>query len=49
MIEMHAANYISGLYYKHFTIVIYFRNDSGLHNKTTILANLDLAWSINYD
>jgi hypothetical protein len=39
----------SGLYYKSFTIVIYNRNDNGLFYKTTILANLALARSVNYD
>ncbi len=47
---------ISGLYYKIFTIIIYDRNDNGLYyktmiiaNLTTIIANLALAKSINYD
>ncbi len=39
----------SGLYYKSFTIVIYDRNDNGLYYKTTIVANLALARSVNYD
>jgi hypothetical protein len=38
-----------GLYYKCFTIVIYDHNDNGLYYKTTILANLALAKSVNYD
>jgi hypothetical protein len=38
-----------GLYYKSFTIVIYDRNDNGLYYKTTIIANLALARSVNYD
>jgi hypothetical protein len=48
--------YSCGLYYKIFTIVIYNRNDNGLYYKTTIVANLTtivanlaLARSINYD
>ncbi len=47
---------ISGQYYKSFTIVIYDRNDNGLYykttivaNLTTIIANLALARSVNYD
>jgi hypothetical protein len=39
----------SGLYYKSFTIVIYNRNDNGLYYKTTIVANLALARSVNYN
>ncbi len=39
-----------GLYYKCFTFVIYRRNDSGLlWFKTTILTNLAIASSVNYD
>jgi hypothetical protein len=38
-----------GLYYKSFAIVIYDRNDNGLYYKTTIIANLALARSVNYD
>ncbi len=47
------------MYYKSFTIIIYNRNDitiviydlnySGLYYKTTIVTNLALARSINYD
>ncbi len=33
----------SGLYYKHFTIVIYDRNDSGQHYKTAITAKASLS------
>ncbi len=46
----------NGQYYKSFTIVIYNRNDNGLYyktmivaNLTTIVANLALARSVNYD
>jgi hypothetical protein len=46
----------SGLYYKSFMIIIYDPNDNGLYlktmivaNLTTIIANLTLAWSVNYD
>jgi hypothetical protein len=46
----------SGLYYKSFTIVIYNHNDNGLYYKTTIIANLTtivanlaLARSVNYN
>ncbi len=38
-----------GLYYKSFTILTYNRNDSSLYYKTTILANLALDRSVNYD
>ncbi len=38
-----------GLYYKSFTIVIYYHNDNGLYYKTTIVANLALARSVNYN
>ncbi len=38
-----------GLYYKSFSIVTYNRNDSSLYYKTTILANLTLARSVNHD
>ncbi len=41
--------YTSGLSYKSFMIIIYDRNDNGLYYKTTIVANLALARSINYD
>ncbi len=44
------------LYYKSFTIIIYDRNDNGLYyitfilaNLTTIIGNLALAMSVNYD
>ncbi len=37
------------MYYKSFTIIIYDRNDNGLYYKTTIVANLALARSVNYD
>ncbi len=37
------------MYYKHFTIVIYDRNDSGLYYKTTILADLALVRIVNND
>ncbi len=47
------------MYYKSFTTIIYNRNDStiviydlndsGLYYKTTIVTNLALAKSINYD
>jgi hypothetical protein len=40
---------ISGLYYNSFTIVIYDSNDNGLNYKTTNVANLVLARSVNYD
>jgi hypothetical protein len=36
-----------GLYYKSFTIVIYYCNDSGLYFKTTIRINLALSRSVN--
>ncbi len=39
----------SGLYCKSFTIIIYDHNDNGLYYKTTIVANLTLARSINYN
>jgi hypothetical protein len=39
----------SGLYYKRFMIVINDRNDCGQYYKTTILTNLALARSINYN
>jgi hypothetical protein len=46
----------SGLYYKNFTIVIYDHNGNGLYyktmivaNLTTIVANLALSRSVNYD
>ncbi len=44
----------SGRYYKSFTIVmsaivIYDHNDSGLYYKATIVTNLALARSVNYD
>jgi len=46
----------SGLYYKSFTIVIHNCNDNGLYHKTTnianlttIVVNLALARSVNYD
>ncbi len=42
------ANKTSGLYYKSFMIIIYNRNDNGRYYKTTILANLALAESVNY-
>jgi len=42
-------SYISSLYCKSFTIVICDRNDSGLWYKTTLLENLALAESVNYD
>jgi hypothetical protein len=38
-----------GLYYKSFTIVIYYCNDSGLYYKTMILANQALSRSVNYE
>jgi hypothetical protein len=37
------------LHYKYFTIVICDFNDRGLYYKTTILANLALTRSLNYD
>jgi len=47
---------LSGLYYKSFRIVIYDHNDNGLYykgttvaNLTTIVANLALSRSVNYD
>ncbi len=38
-----------GLYYKSFTIVIYNCNDNGLYYKTTIVDNLTIARSVNYN
>ncbi len=40
---------INSLYYKSFTIVIYYHNDSALYSNTTILANFASAWSVNYN
>jgi len=37
------------MYYKSFAIVNYNYNDSRLYYKTTILANLALSRSVNYD
>ncbi len=56
MISKKAFQWISGLYFKIFTIVIYDRIDNGLYYKTTIITNLTtivaslaLARSVNYD
>ncbi len=38
-----------GLYYKSFTVVTYSRNDSSLYNKTTMVASVAMAWSVNYN
>ena len=50
------TGFIYGLSYKSFTIIIYYRNDKGLYYNTmivanliTIVANLALARSVNYD
>ncbi len=55
MIQLYLTT-TSGLYYKRFTIVTYYRNDSSLYYKTTllakaklILANLALNWNTYYD
>ncbi len=42
-------NYTCGLNYISFMVVIYDHHDSCLYSKTTILANLSVATSVNYD